>query len=66
MDDILLLTKKLETLKAHHQALDDKINQITLEKYYNELEVQRLKREKLQLRDEITSLEYILYPDISA
>jgi len=56
----------LAELKAQHRALDDAIEDMKAAPGHNQLEIQRLKREKLALRDEITRLEGILFPDIIA
>lgn len=57
---------RLMTLKAAHRALDDRINQLTAEAPVNILEMQRLKKQKLALKDRITHLERYRLPDIIA
>ena len=58
--------KELQELKQEHKELDEKIEEITLEGNYNQLEVQRLKKRKLQLKDRITTLQEFLCDDIIA
>ncbi len=59
------LQAKLEDLKAQHQALHDKIDE--LEAHGGDpLNLTRLKKEKLQLKDQITVLEDSILPDIIA
>lgn len=59
------LQAKLEDLKAQHQALHDKIEE--LETHGGDpLNLTRLKKEKLQLKDQITVLEDSILPDIIA
>lgn len=62
MNEDLLLIKKLESMRAQHRDLDDKIKTNGLDEFTR----QRLKRTKLQLRDEINKLEQVVYPDIIA
>ena len=57
---------RLMTLKAAHRALDDRINQLALEPTVSLLELQRLKKQKLVLKDRIAHLERYRLPDIIA
>jgi hypothetical protein len=57
---------RLETLRAAHRALDERINQLQLEGGASLLEIQRLKKQKLALRDRIAFLERNRIPDIIA
>jgi len=66
MDEKSEQQARLAELKAPHRALDDAIEDMKAAPGHNQLEIQRLKREKLALRDEITRLEGILFPDIIA
>lgn len=66
MDDELQLIKKLEALNVHHKELDRMIDALNAEKYRDEFQLHRLKKEKLQLRDEICKLQDTIYPDIIA
>ncbi len=56
---------KLEDLKAQHQALHDEIEKLE-EHGGDPLNLTRLKKEKLQLKDQITMLEDSILPDIIA
>lgn len=62
MNEDLLLLKQLESLRLQHRELDDKIKVNGLDEFTR----QRLKKTKLQLRDEIIRLEHEVYPDITA
>ncbi len=64
--DLEALQRRLEELKSEHRDLDDVIARITEEVPFNQLQVQRLKKRKLQLKDQITKLESLLLPDIIA
>ncbi len=60
------LIDKLEELTAEHRDLDDVIARISEEAPFDQLQVQRLKKRKLRLRDEINRIENTLIPDIIA
>jgi hypothetical protein len=56
----------LETLRAEHRRLDERIRLLTSEPIGDQLEVARLKRQKLMLKDEIQRLMDSSVPDIIA
>jgi hypothetical protein len=60
------IESKLAELRAAHRALDSRIEQLVRESYPNQLEVQRLKKQKLALKDRIAKLESLRIPDIIA
>ena len=60
------IEQKLAELRATHRALDERINQLVQEGYRNQLELQRLKKQKLALRDRIVRMESDRLPDIIA
>ena len=60
------IERRLAELRAAHRALDERINQLMEEGYRNQLELQRLKKQKLALRDRIMRLESDRLPDIIA
>ena len=60
------LERQLEELKSAHRDLDDVIARITEDAPFDQLQVKRLKKRKLQLRDQITKIESLLLPDIIA
>jgi len=57
---------RLMTLQARHRALDAKIVDMQLQPYQNQLLLQRLKREKLSLKDAIERLKDEMIPDLNA
>ncbi|MBV6633369.1 MAG: DUF465 domain-containing protein [Alphaproteobacteria bacterium] len=57
---------RLEELRSEHRDLDDVIEQLSAEGPFNQLQIQRLKKRKLMLRDLIARLEDSLVPDIIA
>ncbi len=58
--------QKLSGLRQEHRDLDDVINRIAEEAPYDQLQMQRLKKRKLALKDQIIRLESQLLPDIIA
>jgi hypothetical protein len=56
----------LITLRAAHRALDERINQLLDEGHVDQVEIQRLKKQKLALKDRIAHLENDRIPDIIA
>ncbi|MEA3059704.1 MAG: hypothetical protein QOE50_1116 [Sphingomonadales bacterium] len=56
----------LETLKAEHRRLDERIRLLASEPTGDQLEIARLKRQKLMLKDEIQRLMDSSVPDIIA
>ena len=65
MNDDIVLLKQLDELKEQHRILDDEIKQLS-GGWENELQLARLKKRKLQLRDMIATLEVEIYPDMPA
>jgi hypothetical protein len=60
------LRAELERLKQEHRDLDSAIEALLAVPGYDRLQVQRLKKRKLQLRDRMTTIEDQLFPDIIA
>jgi hypothetical protein len=56
----------LETLKAEHRQLDEEIRLLSSEAPGDQLEIARLKRRKLMLKDQIQRLIDSNIPDIIA
>lgn len=57
---------RLASLRAAHRALDCRIGQLTAESFVDQVALQRLKKQKLILKDRISHLESDRYPDIIA
>ena len=60
------LRRKLEELRQEHRDLDDAILSLQQTAPFNQLQLQRLKKRKLLLKDQITQIESKLLPDIIA
>lgn len=65
MDDAEL-RRRLELLRVEHRDLDDSIAALRDTGSVDQLQLARLKKRKLRLRDEIAMLEDELVPDIIA
>ncbi|AKH19370.1 YdcH family protein [Sedimenticola thiotaurini] len=60
------LRNRLFQVRQEHRDLDVAIAALTETAYRNELQLKRLKRRKLMLKDAITKLEDELIPDLDA
>ena len=60
------IESKLEELKLEHRDLDDVIHRLMQLDTIEQLQLQRMKKRKLKLKDEIIRLENLLIPDILA
>lgn len=60
------LRQRLEELRTQHRALDEQVHAIHQNGLVDQLKLVRLKRRKLQLKDEIAFIEDQLNPDIIA
>jgi hypothetical protein len=56
----------LEELRTEHRDLDDLIRLLTESRHPDLMQVQRLKKRKLRLKDMIARLESKLIPDLDA
>jgi hypothetical protein len=65
-DDLAELRRRLEELRTEHRDLDDVIARLIEKAPYDQLQLQRLKKRKLGLKDMITRIEDELHPDIIA
>jgi len=60
------LKKQLDHLQLEHRDLDDVIDHLIETRPFDQLQIQRLKKRKLSLKDQIRALENQLLPDIIA
>jgi hypothetical protein len=58
--------EKLRQLRIEHRDLDEIITRLALDIHVDELQLKRLKKRKLVLKDQITRLESELIPDLNA
>jgi hypothetical protein len=66
MVDLDALMSKLAELRIEHRELDDEITRMTDGGSANQLQIQRMKRRKLALKDQIAQIANKLLPDIIA
>jgi hypothetical protein len=64
--DVEALRAKLAALSLEHRDLDDVIARLSERMPYDQLQLQRLKKRKLALKDQISKIESDLLPDIIA
>lgn len=60
------LKKRLEMLKVEHRDLDAAIDALTAAGSQDQLQIARLKKRKLKIKDQITMVADYLIPDIIA
>ena len=58
--------QKLRALRIEHRDLDEVISRLSLDIHIDELQLKRLKKRKLVLKDQILLLESQLIPDLNA
>ena len=64
--EIELLKKRLDELREEHRHLDESIAELRTRPGQDQLQLQRLKKSKLLLKDRIAMLERQLTPDVRA
>lgn len=62
MNEDLQLFKRLEALRETHREIEEKLK----EEFLDDFTRQRLKKEKLVVRQDIVKIENIVYPDVIA
>ena len=60
------MQKRLELLKVEHRTLDAAIDALSAASTVDQLQIARLKKRKLLLKDQIAIIEDYLIPDIIA
>ncbi len=60
------MRKKLEVLRVEHRDLDAAIDALSGAGVADQLQLARLKKRKLKIRDQISQIEDYLIPDIIA
>ena len=74
MDDLIkdrngeyaAIRQKIEELALEHRDLDDVIHQMSENTYVDQLQLKRLKKRKLAIKDRLEILKSRLLPDILA
>src|ERR1700722_5429584 len=58
--------EKLRQLRIEHRDLDEIISRLALDMHVDEIQMKRLKKRKLLLKDQIARVESLLIPDLNA
>ncbi|AKH68335.1 uncharacterized small protein [Spongiibacter sp. IMCC21906] len=66
MESPTSLSARLLELQRKHRSLDEEIKLLSDNPYQNQLLLQRLKKEKLRLKDNISWIKNALIPDLDA
>ena len=65
-DSISILKNKIAALTEEHRDLDEAVTALSELHQSNELQIRRLKKRKLLLKDQIIQLKKMLVPDVLA
>jgi hypothetical protein len=65
-DDTEALEERIKELQIEHRDLHDVITRLSQDVYVDQLQLRRLKKRKLQLKDQIERLRSKLIPDMDA
>lgn len=60
------ILQRLEELRVEHRDMDEIITRLSDDPMVDQLQIRRLKKRKLGLKDMIKKLESVLIPDIEA
>lgn len=66
LPEVRTIQLRLLELETEHRELDHLIEQLHQQSTRDELQIRRLKKRKLQLKDQITQLQIQLSPDVPA
>lgn len=65
-NEVMTPAMRLLDLQTRHRALDQRIHDMYEYPYQNQILLQRLKKEKLRLKDQIELLKDEMIPDLNA
>ena len=65
-NEVLSPVERLALMQTQHRTLDQKIVELQSRPWQNQLLVQRLKKEKLRLKESIQRLKDEMIPDLNA
>ena len=65
-DEVVAIRERVVVLRIEHRDLDEVIARLSEDPVQDELQLTRLKRRKLLLKDHIAMLERQLVPDVRA
>jgi hypothetical protein len=58
--------ERLRQLRIEHRDLDDVIHRLQMDLYIDQVQMRRLKKRKLLIKDQIARLESQMIPDLNA
>jgi hypothetical protein len=61
-----MIAHRIRELQLEHRGLDAMIETIREQTHFDELQLRRLKKRKLQIKDSIVQLQMMLVPDVPA
>jgi hypothetical protein len=64
--ELLKRLERVRSLRIEHRDLDDVISRLQMDLYTDEIQLRRLKKRKLMLKDQIARLESEQIPDLNA
>lgn len=64
--DVQAIRQRIDALQVEHRDLDQLIAALAAAPLHDELQLRRLKKRKLQIKDQIVMLQIQLVPDIPA
>ena len=64
--DLFKNIERLRSLRIEHRDLDDVISRLSMDFNVDEVQMKRLKKRKLMLKDQIAKLESQAIPDLNA
>ncbi|RME34142.1 MAG: DUF465 domain-containing protein [Gammaproteobacteria bacterium] len=65
-DQLARIRHRITELEVEHRDLDDAIDRLHDQPYVDQLQLRRMKKRKLMLKDEINRLRSKLIPDLDA
>jgi hypothetical protein len=66
IESAMSLRHRLDTLRSEHRTLDDNITRICHDATHDDLQLRRLRKHKLMVRDRIALIERMLQTDSPA
>lgn len=65
-DEPVSLEQQLAGLQVRHRVLDQEIAELEAQPWQDQLQLRRLKKEKLRLKDTMQRIRTLLIPDLDA
>jgi hypothetical protein len=65
-EELVSLEQQLANLQVHHRVLDQEIADLEAQPWQDQLQLRRLKKDKLRLKDTMQRIRTLLIPDLDA